>query len=92
METKNGLMAKAQIYEVLSHPLRLFVLERIKKKGEATWTELQKDLEDYAEKRLNPNSINFHLTRLIDAELVEKKEIAGEQKYILTEKARGMAI
>jgi DNA-binding transcriptional ArsR family regulator len=92
METKNGLMEKAQIYEVLSHPLRLFILERIRKKGEATWTELQKELEDYAEKHLNPNSINFHLTRLIDAGLIKKKEIAGEQKYILTEKMRGMEI
>lgn len=89
MET-NGLLEKARLHEVLSHPLRLFILEYIKKKKGATWSELQKVLEDYAEKRLNPNSINFHLTRLIEAGLIRKEGV--EQRYVLTEKTLNMEI
>lgn len=82
----NGLKAKAQEHELLSHPMRLFILDYVKKNRSFTWTEVQTELDRDAKRRLNPNTINFHLTRLVEAGFLVKQE-SEDQRYIGTERA-----
>jgi len=91
METINGIKERAKDYEVLSHEFRLFVLKMLKEHDESTWTDITEALEKYSKRRLNPNSVNFHLSRLIESGFIKKKEIAGTTKYILTDKTAGLS-
>ena len=55
-------------------------------KGSLSWTELQKEL------KVNPNTLNFHLTKLLHNEFVIRKVIEDEKghftQYSLTEVGR----
>lgn len=63
---------------LLSHPLRLRIIEFLNTHKTATWKEIIEDLENIFG-RLNPNTINFHLTMLVNKKIIEKKE----EKYRL---------
>lgn len=58
--------------DALANPLRVMILAIIVNKGNISWTELNTDLEKIAQKRFNSNSVNFHLSRLVEANLVKK--------------------
>jgi DNA-binding PadR family transcriptional regulator len=83
MSTMNGIKQEAKRHEILSHEYRIFVMKFLSNKKESTWTELVRELEKFAMKRLNPNSINFHLSRLVDAGYIKKIDKAGEVRYVL---------
>lgn len=63
---------------LLSHPLRIRIIEFLNIHKTATWKEIIEDLENIFG-RLNPNTINFHLTMLVNKKIVEKEE----EKYKL---------
>jgi len=67
---------------LLSHPIRLRIL-RLLAESDASWSELDRELEKIWG-RLNPNTLNFHLTKLVNGGFVEKR---GE-RFALTEKAK----
>ncbi len=88
MATRNDLKEKAKDYEVLSHELRLYILQTLKEHKEATWTGIVNSLEKLAQRRLNPNNLSFHLSRLIESGFVQRTVVSGEPKYVLTAKAK----
>lgn len=88
METRNDLKQKAKDHEVLSHELRLYILHTLKERKEATWTDIVDALEKLTQRRLNPNNLSFHLSRLVEFGFVNRIEVSGEPKYILTGKAK----
>ncbi len=88
MEARNDLKQKAKDHEVLSHELRLYILDVVKERRDATWTDIVDALEKRTQKRLNPNNVSFHLSRLVESGFVKRVEVSGEPKYILTGKAK----
>jgi DNA-binding transcriptional ArsR family regulator len=66
------------IVSLLGHPIRLRIIKFLNDKKTATWKEIVEDLENMFGK-LNPNTINFHLTMLVNKKIVKKEE----EKYSL---------
>lgn len=60
--------------DALANPLRVMILAIIASKGNISWTELNTDLERVTKKRFNSNSVNFHLSRLVEANFVKKTD------------------
>lgn len=71
MEMSNSISLEHEPY---SNPLRVLILGIIEVEGKASWTKIVNDLDSLTGKKSNPNSISFHLARLVDAKSVEKKE------------------
>jgi len=88
MATRNDLKEKARDYEVLSHELRLYILHILKERKEVAWTDIVNSLEKLVQRRLNPNNLSFHLSRLVESGFVQRTEVSGEPKYVLTAKAK----
>ncbi|MCP8316665.1 MAG: hypothetical protein H3Z52_10570 [archaeon] len=59
-------------HEVLSNPLRTLILTIVLAQNEVSWNDVVGNLESVMKRRFNPNSISFHLKRLIDGGFVEK--------------------
>lgn len=74
--------ALTEKYTILSSPFRLLILQYLRKKNQATWTELK----DYIESKsgsLNPNTLHFHLKTLINHKYVKRKTIGEKLTYDL---------
>ena len=79
----------ASCFEVLSHPIRVSIVQLLLER-QASWSELKKRLEERGLGRINPNTLSFHLSRLIEAGLVEK--LGSEATPIYTLKVTKDAI
>jgi len=62
----------ANIGSLLGHPIRLLIVSLIANSGGASWSGISKELEGVMG-RLNPNTINFHLSKLVAGGIVEKR-------------------
>jgi len=60
-------------YEALSSEIRVLILAIITLSNGAKWTEIRDGLEKILGKRINPNILAFHLRKLLESGLVEKK-------------------
>ncbi len=65
------------VYALFSNPLRLLILKIIKDRGRASWNDIYYEVEKITGNRVNPNAINFHLTKLIKANIITKTESKG---------------
>ena len=66
--------------EVLSNPFRALLLAIIVSKKSASWNDVKNRLGE-AWGEFNPNTLVFHLNRLIDAGLVEKVTMGDRYVY-----------
>ncbi len=71
----------AAIINLLGHPVRLSIIQILYNQNGASWSQLTEWLEKNLGIQLNPNTINFHLTKLVQGKLVEKK---GTDNYQVT--------
>jgi len=55
--------------KALSNPFRVLVLAVIKSKGTASWYELKEIMEKFVG-QVNPNTLAFHLNKLVEVGLV----------------------
>ena len=62
----------AEHFEVLANPIRVAILKFLLE-DDAGWNELKRKLEKAGFGRVNPNTLAFHLTRLIEHGFVEKR-------------------
>ncbi len=72
----------ASKYDVFSNPLRLLILKIISDSGKASWTKIFETLEEVLGKHVNPNTVNFHLTKLISKGIVVK---TPDEQYMVNE-------
>ena len=70
--------------EVLSNPFRALVLAIIVSKNSASWNDIKNTL-DKLWGEFNPNTLSFHLNRLIEAGLVEKVQMGERHIYRATQ-------
>ena len=78
---RERLSTVANIGNLLGHPIRLKIVSILMDHEGASWTDIVKGLERMVG-RLNPNTVNFHLSKLILGGIVEKK---GDDRYFITE-------
>lgn len=60
----------SQKYGALANPYRLAILRFVASSGGASWTDIEKELESAFSRRINPNSLSFHLRKLIDSDFL----------------------
>ena len=68
----------------LGHKDRMKIVKILHNEGKRTWSNLLNDLD------VNPNTLNFHLTKLIHSDLVKRTVVENDRghpstEYVLTE-------
>jgi len=71
----------AERYEPLANPLRIIILYIISALGEARWSDVKLLLENILG-RVNPNTLSFHLKKLIEAGLIVKTGAPEDPRYM----------
>jgi DNA-binding HxlR family transcriptional regulator len=71
-ELLNEIARIADKYDVLGNRLRTLILVVLLARGRRSWNELKKEIEDLIGSPINPNTLSFHLKKLIQSELVTK--------------------
>ncbi len=72
----------AERYQAFGNPVRILILLILYKKGESSWNTIMEEIEKYLG-RTNPNTLAFHLKKLIEAGIVYKKMTGDEVKYVI---------
>ncbi len=68
----NEIARIADKYDVLGNRLRILILVVLLARGRKSWNELKKEIEDLIGSPINPNTLSFHLKKLIQSELVTR--------------------
>jgi len=76
------LKRSARLFDLLGHPVRLAIVRYMCRNREAYWSDIVEYLESIFG-RMNPNTVNFHITRLVMDGVLEKRD----NKYVLVEGA-----
>ena len=84
MSLENLVIERSKRCEVFSNSLRSFVAVLIVAKGEVAWSELRGTLKKFIGD-INPNTLSFHIGKLMDAGFLEKIDIEGQPRYRITE-------
>lgn len=84
MSIEELITKRSKKCELFSNPLRSFIAVFIAAKREVAWSELKKALEKYAG-HVNPNTLSFHLSELMNASIIDKVDIAGQPRYRIVE-------
>jgi hypothetical protein len=58
--------------EVFSSPIRALITALILAKKELTWTQIKETVEQITGSTMNPNTLGFHIGKLIEMEYIEK--------------------
>lgn len=66
--------------EIFSNPLRSLIVSIVIVKSEVTWSELKRDLEKLVGS-INPNTLSFHIGKLIDAGFLDKAGTKEQPRY-----------
>ena len=70
--------------EVFGNPLRTFIALFVVAKGEASWSELKSVLEKRSGS-INPNTLSFHIGKLIETGFLKKIGSESQPKYRIIE-------
>jgi len=74
----------SQKCEVFSNPIRSLIVSLAIVRNDITWTELKKNLEELVGE-MNPNTLSFHIGKLIDAGLLVKAGTELQPRYKIPE-------
>lgn len=67
--------------EMFSNPIRTLIISIIEAKQEASWTELKDTIEKIGGTTMNPNTLGFHIGKLMEMEYIEKAGIKEQPTY-----------
>ena len=84
IELRDVLEKVSRKHEILANPYRLLILAILYSHKEISWSRLVEFIEEVLKLKVNPNAINFHLTRLIEAELLTKSILRRNTIYKVT--------
>lgn len=85
MTLEEMLNERAKQCELFSNPIRILISLTIQNLEEAGWADIKKNVEKISGP-LNPNTLSFHLGKLIDSKLIEKIGTSEQPKYSSTKK------
>jgi hypothetical protein len=67
--------------EVFSNPVRTLIISIITAKGEANWTDLKETIEKINGAAMNPNTLSFHIGKLVEMEYIKKSGTKEQPSY-----------
>jgi DNA-binding HxlR family transcriptional regulator len=72
--TTPGLEQYVKRYGALANKHRIVIVKFVRMKRKASWTEIEHALEQQFKGRINPNSLSFHLNKLIESGFLERTD------------------
>ena len=72
-------------FEILANPIRNLILIIVAFNKEVNWATLKKSVEAFVRSSVNPNTLGFHIGRLIDAGFIYKIDIENQPRYKINE-------
>jgi len=84
MAIEQLVVERSKKCEIFSNPLRMFIMLVLFVRPEISWSELKSNLERSIG-GVNPNTLNFHVGRLIETGFLDKVDIEGQPKYRINE-------
>ena len=84
MAIEKLLMEVSKKCEIFSNPLRSLIASFLIVKKEVSWSELKRDLEEIMG-NINPNTLSFHIGKLIDAGFLDKAGTKEQPRYKIFE-------
>lgn len=85
MSLEEMLDERAKRCDIFSNPIRSLIALTIHQIKEASWAEIKNNIEKITGP-INPNTLSFHLTRLIESKLVKKIGTTEQPRYVSTDK------
>jgi DNA-binding transcriptional ArsR family regulator len=85
MSLEDLVIERSKRCEMFANPLRSLIALLIFVKGEVIWSDLKSSLKKFIGNDINPNTLSFHIGKLIDAGFLEKVDIEGQPLYKITE-------
>jgi len=85
MSLEEMLNEQAKECESFSNPIRILIALTVKNMGDASWADIKRNVENISGP-LNPNTLSFHLSRLIESKLIEKIGTPEQPRYSNTDK------
>ncbi len=71
--------------EIFSNPIRTLIISIISAKDEANWTDLKETIEKINGAVMNPNTLSFHIGKLLEMEYIEKIGTKEQPTYRICE-------
>jgi hypothetical protein len=84
MSIEQIVVERSKNCEVFGNPLRAFIALLVVAKEEATWSELKSALEKRSGS-INPNTLSFHIGKLIETDFLKKVNSQSQPKYRINE-------
>lgn len=72
MKATADLLDRSKKYRALANPYRLAILRFVALSGKASWAQLDRELESVFQKRINPNSLSFHIKKLVESQFLSQ--------------------
>jgi DNA-binding transcriptional ArsR family regulator len=85
MSLEDLVIERSKRCETFANPLRTFIALLILVKGEISWSDLKSLLKKFIGNDINPNTLSFHLSRLIEAGFLDKVDIENQPLYKVPE-------
>lgn len=67
--------------EVFSNPIRILIIAIVLAKEAANWTQLKESIEKIVDIGINPNTLSFHLAKLVELGYLEKSGTREQPVY-----------
>jgi DNA-binding transcriptional ArsR family regulator len=67
--------------EAFSNPIRILILAIILANQQASWSQLKEKIEKIVDSGINPNTLTFHLAKLVDLAYLEKAGTIEQPVY-----------
>lgn len=71
--------------ETFSNPLRVLMVSVILVKEETSWSQLKEILEKIIDTGVNPNTLSFHIAKLVQMSYLEKSGTSEQPVYRVSE-------
>jgi len=85
MSIEDLVIERSKRCEVFASPLRSLIALLVLIKREVVWSELKGSLKKLIGYDINPNTLSFHIGKLIDAGFLDKVDVEGQPLYRIAE-------
>ena len=67
--------------EIFSNPMRVLIVADIIAEKETNWSQLKQNIEKMTGSSINPNTLSFHVSKLVEANYLKKVGTAEQPVY-----------
>lgn len=85
MSLPEQILLRTKKCEILGNPLRATIILIVATEEETSWSDLKDRLQKLLGGNVNPNTLSFHIGRLMDVDLLKKIDIEDRPRYKITE-------